>query len=124
MGASRRLGSRGIDLYPPFVSFFGGNIIFRGHFNATGQETGFNLTVEGGFGFAYSVYLNGEFLGSGQGNGAVDQLTHAWDIPEGVLYVGEDNVLVVIQGELVSDTSIKTRKLTAYNQTIWVSRKL
>ena len=79
-------------------SFFGGNLIFRGHFNATGAETGINLSVIGGFGFAYSAFLNGHFLGSGQGNSTVYQITSVWDVSEDMLRVGQDNVLTVIQG--------------------------
>lgn len=83
-------------------SFFGGNLIFRGHFNASGNETGINLTVMGGFGFAYSAFLNGQFLGSGQGNSTVAELTNVWDVTEDMLKIGEDNVLTVIQGTIIS----------------------
>ncbi|THH33329.1 hypothetical protein EUX98_g843 [Antrodiella citrinella] len=51
-------------LYSQQYGFYGGNMIWRGHFNASGQETAFNLTVQGGLVFAYSAFLNGVFLGS------------------------------------------------------------
>ncbi|KAI0318758.1 glycoside hydrolase family 35 protein [Amylostereum chailletii] len=84
-------------LYSQQYDFFGGNLLFRGHFIASGQETGFNLTVQGGFGFAYSVFLNSVFLGSSQGSATVSQTTAVWDVPSGALQVGQDNVLAVIQ---------------------------
>ena len=73
-------------------------MIFRGHFNASGNESGINLTVIGGFAFAYSVFLNGRFLGSGQGNSTIAQVTDVWNIPEAILRLGKDNVLTVVQG--------------------------
>jgi hypothetical protein len=85
-----------------FPSFFGGNLIFRGHFNATGKETGFNLTVQGGFDFGYTVFLNGVFLGSNQGNATIGLTTDIWTIPNNTLKVSQDNVLTIIQGAYMS----------------------
>ena len=82
----------------PYCSFYGGNLIFRGHFNASGAETAFNLTVQGGFVFGYSVFLNGVFLGSNQGTPTISQTTDVWAIPNNTLAVGEANVLTVFQG--------------------------
>lgn len=56
------------------------------------------------FGFAYSAFLNGHFLGSGQGNSTVAQLTNIWDVMETILKIGEDNVLTVIQGITASSS--------------------
>ena len=79
-------------------SFYGGYLIFRGHFNATGAETAVSLTVQGGFAFGYSAFLNGVFLGSNQGNASVSQTSDTWTFPSGALKAGEDNVVVVLQG--------------------------
>ncbi|KAJ3852093.1 glycoside hydrolase family 35 protein [Lentinula lateritia] len=84
-------------LYAQQYGFYGGNIIFRGHFNATGDETAVNLTVQYGFAGGYSAWLNGAFLGSSQGNATVSLSTNVWPFPDGALKVGADNVLVVLQ---------------------------
>lgn len=81
--------------------FYGGNLIFRGHFtNATGNETSITLTVQYGFAGAYSAWLNGVFLGSGlEGNATTSLSTNMWTFPPNTLKIGdEDNVLVVVQG--------------------------
>ncbi|KAG9123890.1 hypothetical protein FRC07_013609 [Ceratobasidium sp. 392] len=46
-------------LYSQQYGFSGGNLIWRGHFNASGAETAFNLTVQGGFAFGFSAWFNG-----------------------------------------------------------------
>lgn len=74
-------------------------MIFRGYFNASGEETAIDLTVQGGFAFGYSAFLNGVFLGSNQGNATVSLTTDSLPIPAGSLRVAQDNVLTVIQGE-------------------------
>ncbi|ETW78704.1 glycoside hydrolase family 35 protein [Heterobasidion irregulare TC 32-1] len=84
-------------LYSQQYGFYGGNIIFRGHFNASGEETSINLSVQGGYGFGYSAFLNGVFLGSNQGNASVSMTTDSWKIPSSTLQIGKDNVVVVIQ---------------------------
>lgn len=83
------------------LSFSGGYLIWRGHFNASGDETGFALTVQGGFAFGFSAWFNGVFLGSSQGNSSVSQTSVTWSIPEGSLAMGKDNVLVVLQGQSI-----------------------
>jgi Beta-galactosidase, domain 3/Beta-galactosidase jelly roll domain len=58
-------------LYASDYGYDHGFVWYRGHFAATGSETGVTLTVDGiaptG---AYSVWLNGAFLGSGSAAGA------------------------------------------------------
>jgi hypothetical protein len=78
--------------------FYGGHLIFRGRFNASGEETAVNLTVQYGFAGGYSAWLNGVFLGSSQGNATISLSTDSWQIPSGVLRVNQTNVLVVFQG--------------------------
>jgi hypothetical protein len=57
--------------------------------------------VIGGFGFGYSAFLNGVFLGSNQGSATVFQTTDVWSVPANTLQIGKDNVLTVIQGERI-----------------------
>ncbi|KAI0339557.1 glycoside hydrolase family 35 protein [Trametopsis cervina] len=87
-------------LYSQQYGFYGGNLIFRGHFIATGAETAINLTVQGGFAFAYSVFLNGAFLGSSEGSPSISMTSDIWTIPSGILAVEVDNVLTVIQDHM------------------------
>ncbi|KAE9405356.1 glycoside hydrolase family 35 protein [Gymnopus androsaceus JB14] len=84
-------------LYAQQYGFYGGNLIFRGRFNATGEETAVNLTVQYGFAGGYSAWLNGIFLGSSQGNSTVSLSTNVWTFPDGALIAGAENVVVVIQ---------------------------
>ncbi|KAH7914518.1 glycoside hydrolase family 35 protein [Hygrophoropsis aurantiaca] len=93
-------------LYSQQYGFYGGNLIFRGHFNASGEETAINVTVQGGYAFGYSSFINGVFLGSNQGNLTVSYTTDLWEIPSSALRIGQDNVFVVIQDHMgIDETS-------------------
>ncbi|KAK0202519.1 glycoside hydrolase family 35 protein [Desarmillaria ectypa] len=95
-----------VVLYSQQYGFYGGNLIFRGHFEASGDETTVKLAVQYGFAGGYSAWLNGVFLGSGQGNLSVSLSENSWAIPENTLRVGTDNVLVVVQDHTgISETS-------------------
>ncbi|KAH8093824.1 glycoside hydrolase family 35 protein [Cristinia sonorae] len=98
-------------LYSQQYGFFGGNLIWRGHFNASGQETAFNLTLQGGLVFGYSAFLNGVFLGSGQGTTTSSIASNVWEIPQGSLRVGKDNVLTILQDHMgIVETSSSSGK--------------
>jgi beta-galactosidase GanA len=75
-----------------------GFVWYRGHFTATGGETGITLTADGveptG---AFSVWLNGAFLGSNTSGGPQ---TETFSFPAGALSAGKDNLVAV----LVEDT--------------------
>ncbi|KAJ6619548.1 glycoside hydrolase family 35 protein [Mycena sp. CBHHK59/15] len=93
-------------LYSQQYGFYGGNLIFRGRFNASGEETAVNLTVQYGFAGGYTAWLNGVFLGSSQGSATVSLSTNSWNIPSGTLRVGQPNVLVVLQDHMgISETN-------------------
>ncbi|KAJ7729673.1 glycoside hydrolase family 35 protein [Mycena maculata] len=87
-------------LYSQQYGFYGGNLIFRGRFNASGEETAVNLTVQYGFAGGYSTWLNGVFLGSSQGNSTVSLSTDSWVIPSDTLKINETNILVVFQDHM------------------------
>ncbi|KAJ6584740.1 glycoside hydrolase family 35 protein [Mycena capillaripes] len=87
-------------LYSQQYGFYGGHLIFRGRFNASGEETAVNLTVQYGFAGGYSTWLNGVFLGSSQGNATISLSADSWPIPSGALKVGQTNVLVVFQDHM------------------------
>jgi beta-galactosidase GanA len=80
-------------LYASDYGYDHGFVWYRGHFTATGGETGVTLTVDGiaptG---GYSVWLNGAFLGSG---GAAGPSTQTFAFPAGAVSTG-DNVIAVL----------------------------
>lgn len=81
-------------LYASDYGYDHGFTWYRGHFTATGSETGVTLTADGisptG---AYSVWLNGAFLGSGSASGAQ---TQTYRFPAGAVTAGKDNVIAVL----------------------------
>jgi beta-galactosidase GanA len=81
-------------LYASDYGYDHGFVWYRGHFTATGSETGVTLTADGiaptG---AFSVWLNGAFLGSSTAAGPT---TTTFSFPSGALEVGKDNVIAVL----------------------------
>jgi beta-galactosidase GanA len=81
-------------LYASDYGYNHGFVWYRGHFTATGNETGVTLTADGiaptG---AFSVWLNGVFLGS---NSAAGPTTATFNLPSGALRPGKDNVIAVL----------------------------
>ena len=81
-------------LYASDYGYDHGFVWYRGHFTATGAESGVTLTADGisptG---AYSVWLNGAFLGSGSAAGAQ---TQTFAFPPGSVVAGRDNVIAVL----------------------------
>jgi len=81
-------------LYASDYGYDHGFVWYRGHFTATGSETGVTLTVDGiaptG---AYSVWLNGAFLGSGSAAGAQ---TQTFTFPSGILASGKDDTIAIL----------------------------
>lgn len=81
-------------LYASDYGYQHGFTWYRGHFTATGNETGVKLTADGiaptG---AFSVWLNGAFLGSNTAAGAT---TATFTFPAGALNPGKDNVIAVL----------------------------
>jgi beta-galactosidase len=77
-------------LYEDDYSYHHGDVWYRGHFVATGNETGITLDGEGGGNGLYSVWLNGALLGT-QASGS-----NNFTFPAGVLQPGQDNVVSVL----------------------------
>jgi beta-galactosidase GanA len=81
-------------LYASDYGYDHGFVWYRGHFTATGTETGVTLTADGiaptG---AFSVWLNGAFLGSSPAAGPA---TDTFSFPGGALRPGRDNVIAVL----------------------------
>ncbi len=81
-------------LYADDYGFHTGFVWYRGHFTATGSETAINLTAGGGTHGAFSVWLNGAFLGSDTAGG--DEIQMSFPFPAGALRPGQDNVVAVL----------------------------
>ncbi|KAG6865685.1 hypothetical protein C0991_000298 [Blastosporella zonata] len=84
-----------IVLYSSEYGFHAGQWVWRGHF--AGNATGVQLSIQGGFSFGYSVFINSHFLGSGQGSShsqdGVDILSPAFNFTDGQLVEGDnDNI--------------------------------
>ncbi|MFZ1993488.1 MAG: beta-galactosidase [Solirubrobacteraceae bacterium] len=78
-------------LYADDYGFHTGNVWYRGHFQATGNETGVHLVSDSGGGAqAFSAWINGHFLGSST-TGSADFV-----FPAGSLHQGGDNVISVL----------------------------
>ncbi|HEY0793723.1 MAG TPA: beta galactosidase jelly roll domain-containing protein, partial [Chthoniobacterales bacterium] len=77
-------------LYEDQYGFHHGSVWYRGHFTATGKETGITLDAEGGSPGIYSVWLNGAFLGTFP-SGTTDL-----PFPAALLKPGEGNTLAVL----------------------------
>jgi beta-galactosidase GanA len=77
-------------LYEDDYGFHHGNVWYRGHFVATGTESGILIDGEGGSNGLYSVWLNGALLGT-QPSGS-----NSFVFPAGVLQPGSDNVIAVL----------------------------
>jgi hypothetical protein len=81
-------------LYASDYGYNHGFVWYRGHFTATGSETGVTLTADGiaptG---ALSVWLNGAFLGSGTAAGPA---AARFSFPSGAVRPGNDNVIAAL----------------------------
>ncbi|KAI8816116.1 glycoside hydrolase superfamily [Fimicolochytrium jonesii] len=89
-------------LFAQDYKFSTGHVLYRGRFTGTGSETQILLRAQGAsepspgfertFGFAYSVWLNGVYLGSTELNEA-DQL---FKVPPSAIRQGKTNVIFVL----------------------------
>lgn len=71
-----------------------GAAVFRGHFTATGEESSFSLWSAGGAGFASSVWLNKQFIGSFHGTDAANDHNDTWTVPN--LKKGKEYAFTII----------------------------
>ncbi|KAG7089034.1 hypothetical protein E1B28_010744 [Marasmius oreades] len=92
-------------LYGCDYGFCEGAVVWRGHFNETGVEKSVNLSINGGQGFAASVWLNSVFLNTSFGNSSnsannVNETDQLFVFPEDALKKGQDNVITVLQDNM------------------------
>ncbi|KAI4124293.1 MAG: hypothetical protein LQ338_004868 [Usnochroma carphineum] len=100
---------RGLDtptsLYGSDYGFNTGNLLFRGHFNATGRETELYIRTQGGAAYGVSVFLNSTFLGSWVGNGTGFEYNQSLALP--ILRDGQTTVITVFQDNMGLDENGK-----------------
>ncbi|CAE6472777.1 unnamed protein product [Rhizoctonia solani] len=98
-------------LYSDEYGFHAGNLLYRGRFESS--ATGVKLSVQGGYNFGFSAFLNGQFLGSGQGRsgsdaaGGIDLVNATYTFPAGL--VGKENVLTVVVDNMGLDEDWNSR---------------
>ncbi|KAI9045940.1 glycoside hydrolase family 35 protein [Aspergillus affinis] len=56
------------SLYASDYGYHAGSLLYRGKFVAMGVESAIDLLIQGGYAFAYSVWLNSTYLGSWPGS--------------------------------------------------------
>ena len=86
-------------LYAGDYGYHQGNLLFRGHFNATGRESRLDLSLSPGRYGAGSVWLNGRLLGSG--NVPIDKIRSedvnvTFALDSTMIRAGQDNVILVL----------------------------
>lgn len=83
-----------VSLYSGDYGYHSGSFLYRGHFRATGNETTFNVTAQGGTAFGFSAWLNNTHLGSWTGNSTAENRTDVFNLP--ALKAGSDYVLTIL----------------------------
>ncbi|KIY63787.1 glycoside hydrolase family 35 protein [Cylindrobasidium torrendii FP15055 ss-10] len=79
-------------------------VLWRGHFNSTGEQKSVNLSINGGQAYAATVWLNDVFLNTSYGNSTnnrnpIEERDLVFNFPEGALVDG-DNVITVVQDNM------------------------
>ena len=83
-------------LYTDDYGFHYGDVWYRGHFTATGDEQGISLKAGTGKAGAWAVWLNGTYLGTVRTSSAVQESLKDIQFPAGLVKPGADNVLSVV----------------------------
>jgi beta-galactosidase len=89
-------------LFEDDYGFHHGDVWYRGHFKATGNETGIKLNGQIGNYGAYSVWLNGKSLGSAEA-GATASKEQTFNFDPSDLKKGDDNVVSVLVANMGHD---------------------
>lgn len=82
------------SLYAQDYGYNAGNLLYRGHFTATGSESSIYLSTQGGSAFGMSAWLNGTYLGSYRGIDAASDANTTFTLPN--VSSGSSYVLTVL----------------------------
>ncbi|KAF7331749.1 Beta-galactosidase [Mycena kentingensis (nom. inval.)] len=88
-----------VVLYAGEYGYHTGNILWRMHFNATSLEKGFNVGIQGGSAFAYSVWLDQTFVGSWKGDPTLADFNSTFLFPA-ALQKGSQHILTILQDHM------------------------
>lgn len=91
-----------VSLYASDYGFNTENVLFRGHFTASGNESNINITTQGGEAFGASVWLNETFLGSWAGD-STDAEDHSLLLTLPSLTAGVEYVFTVVVDQMGLD---------------------
>ena len=102
-------------LYAQDYGFEHGFVWYRGHFAATGNETGVSLTADTGPFGSFAVWLNGHYLGSASTPTSTHPFANLDDTPLGQTFTfptadlnpGQDNVISVLTENMGQDESFE-----------------
>ncbi|CAE6466068.1 unnamed protein product [Rhizoctonia solani] len=92
-------------LYGCDYGFCEGAVVWRGHFKDSSETTGARLVINGGFAFAASIWLNGNFLATTYGNSSnnhnnIPETDQVYHFPTDAVVQGGDNILTVVQDNM------------------------
>lgn len=95
------LDTNGVILFASEYGFHSNNIVWRAHFNIPSPSpTDLFVKVEGGRSFAFSVWLNGVYLGSAEAGRENSAAASSFTIPKDLLKGGEEGVVTVLQDHM------------------------
>ena len=102
-------------LYAQDYGFEHGFVWYRGHFTATGSETGVTLTADTGPFGSFAVWINGVYVGSAStptsthpfANMDDNPVTQTFTFPAGAVKAGQDNVIAVLTENMGQDESFE-----------------
>lgn len=96
------LDTQGVILFASEYGFHANNIVWRGRFGwdfSTSTQQSMHVKVEGGKSSAFSVWLNGVFLGSAEADRQSSAAGRIFTVPYGLLK-RHDNVVTVLQDHM------------------------
>lgn len=90
-----------VSLYGSDYGYNNGDLLFRGHFTATGAESSISLSIQGGTAFGYSVWLGQQFLGSWPGISVDMNYNQTLGLPK--LNAGHETILTFLVDNMSLD---------------------
>lgn len=110
------------SLYSSDYGYHAGSVLYRGHFTAKGEEKSLYLSTQGGYAYGHSVWLDSTYIGSWQGNPAIQNYHQILHFPQSlqgdehyVLTILIDNLGLDLNFELNTNTMKSPRGLLDYD---------
>lgn len=85
-----------VSTYASDYGFHTGVLVYRGHFNATGNEQTLSLWTQGGTGFASSIWIDDHLLSSYTGSPATEGYQGSYDVTGPGFEAGSEHVFTVV----------------------------